>query len=91
MRMGIISFMVRGKEVRFKEPLMLDNEMIDGQLCLSHQELNLFVYGYSWGECNDQIHEELAMLWEEYALAPDEELTEDAIALKEKLLRMVEE
>ena len=76
--------MVRGKEVRFKEPLMLDNEMIDGQLCLSHQELNLFVYGY-------QIHEELAMLWEEYALAPDEELTEDAIALKEKLLRMVEE
>lgn len=76
--------------LRFKKPLMLDNEMIDGKLYLSHEEIGLQSCGRSWGECDDQIREELAMLWEDYALAPDKELTKDAIALKEKLLGMVE-
>mgnify|MGYP001117548839 CR=1 FL=1 len=90
MRMGIISFSVGSRTYKFKEPLMLDNDTADGQLCLSHRGLKLCAYGSSWGECNDQIREQLAMLWEDYALAQDEELTNGAIALKEKLLGMVE-
>jgi len=90
MRMGITSFSVGSRRFTFKEPLMFDNEMIDGQLYMSYEELNLFVCGSSWTECDDEIREELAMLWEEYVISPDEELSKDAIALKETLLRMVE-
>jgi len=90
MSIGIISFSVGSRSYTFQKPLMLDDEMIDDQLCLSHEKLKLSACGSSWGECDDQIREQLAMLWKDYALAPDAELTKDAIALKEKLLGMVE-
>ena len=70
---------------------MLESDNAKGGLCLTHKELSLFACGKSWGECDDIIREELALIWEEYALAPDSKLSAGAIALKNKLLAMVEE
>jgi hypothetical protein len=90
-KMGIVSFSVGSRTYKFKEPLMLESENIEGELCLTHKELSLSACGTSWGECDKIIREELAMLWEEYAMAPDDELTAGAIVFKNKLLGMVEE
>ena len=90
-RIYTISFQVGDKILKFKKPLMLEGEKVECGLCLTHKELSLSACEKSWGECVDIIREELTMLWEEYALAPDDELTADAIALKNKLLEMVEE
>ena len=90
-RMGIVTFQVGTRTHKFKEPLMLESENIEGELCLTHKELSLSACGKSWGECENIIREELALIWDDYALAPDDELTADAIAFKNKLLGMVEE
>ena len=88
--MGIVSFQVGAKTIKFLKPLMLESKYIDGILYLTHKELSLSASGKYWGEGAKIIQEELAMLWEDYALAPDDELTELGIALKKKLLSMVE-
>ena len=88
---GISTFQVGSKRLRFKEPLMLKSENVEGGLCLTHKGLSLSACGKSWGECDKIIREDLEVLWEEYAMASDDELTEGAIALKNKLLGMVEE
>lgn len=91
MRIRIYTIKVGDKIHKFKKPLLLEGEKVEGRLCLTHKELNLSACEKSWGECVDTIREELTILWEEYVLAPDDELTADAIALKNKLLEMVEE
>lgn len=90
MRMGIVSFSVGSKTYKFKEHLMLETENVEGGICLTHKELSLSACGKSWLECSNIIREELATLWEEYALVSDDALTAGAIALKNKLLEMVE-
>jgi hypothetical protein len=88
MKMGIVSFQVGTQTIKFKKPLMLESENADGRLCLTHKELSLSACGKSWGECDNLIREELAMIWEDYAMAPNDVLTADSIALKNKLLVM---
>ena len=90
-RMGIVTFRQGPKTYRFKEPLMLETEYLEGGLCLSNEELNLSACGKTWSECDEIIREELALIWEDYALASDDDLTPNGIALKNKLLTMVEE
>lgn len=77
-----ISSQAGDKIHKFKKPLVLEGEKVEGGFCLTHKELNLSACEKSWRECIDIIREELTILWEEYALAPDDELTADAIALK---------
>jgi len=89
MSIGIVSFLVGMRSYRFKEPLMLDEEMVDGKLCLRHHELGLIAYGSSWGECDTQIREQLARLWENFVFTAEE--TKVGITQKERLLNMVEE
>jgi hypothetical protein len=91
MKMGIVTFSVESRIFKFKEPLMLEQENVEGVLCLTHKELCLSACGESYSECESGIRDELALLWDDYALAPDDELTADAIALKNKLLAMAEE
>jgi len=91
MEMGIVTFSVGSKAYKFKEHLMLETENVEGGICLTHKGLALSACGRSFSECETIIREELAMIWEDYALAPDGKLTADGIALKNKLLTMVEE
>ena len=90
-RTGVSTFHVGSKRFRFKVPLMLEDEVVEGGRCLTHKGLSLSACGATWSECDKIIREELATLWEEYALASDDELTAGAITLKNKLLGMVEE
>jgi len=90
MRMGIITFQVGSKTIKFKEPLMLETENVEGGICLTHKGLCLSACGKSWSECNEIIQEELAIIWRDYALAQDDKLTADGISLKNKLLGMIE-
>ena len=91
MKMGIVTFQVEFRAYKFKEPLMLETEHVEGGLCLTHNELCLSACGQSYSECDKIIREELALLWDDYALAPDDELTAFGVALKNKLLAMAEE
>ena len=90
MNISIISFTAESRIFEFKKPLMLETEYVEGGVCLTHRELSLSACGKSLSECEEIIREELAVIWEEYALAPDDELTAGAIVLKNKLLGMVE-
>ncbi len=90
MEMGIVAFSVGAKKFKFKTPLMLETENVEGGVCLTREDLSLSACGKSFSECETIIREELEMLWKHYALAPDDELTAGAIALKNKLLAMVE-
>lgn len=90
MKMGIVTFSVGGRTYKFKEPLMLETENVEGGICLTHKGLSLSACGKSFSECEQIIREELALIWKEYALAPDDALTPDAIVFKKKLLSMVE-
>jgi len=91
MEMGIVSFSVGSRTYKFKEHLMLETENVEGGICLTHKGLSLSARGRSFSECEQIIREELALIWEQYALAPDDELTAGAIVFKNKLLGMVEE
>ena len=102
MKKGIVTFSVGGRTYKFKEPLILkseyakisadkDSDSVEDGICLSHKDLGLSACGKSLSECEEIIREELAMLWEGYALALDDELTPGAIVFKKKLLGMVEE
>jgi hypothetical protein len=89
--MGIVSFQIGSKTFKFKEPLMFENEKAEGGLCLGHEGLSLSACGSSWSECDNIIRDQIAMLWQDYAFAQDDELTADGVTLKNKLLAMVEE
>ena len=92
MQIGIISFKVESRTFKFKEPLMLKAGYVDGGVCLTHnKEPYLTAYDKTFTKCEKIIREELALTWDDYALAPDDELTADGVALKNKLLAMVEE
>ena len=92
MRVGIQSFYVGHRRYKFKEPLLLDvleGEAIEGGICVSHKELGLSACAVSWPECHEMILEELDALWNEYVLAPEDELTASGIEFKNKLQGMV--
>lgn len=94
MNVTILYFPVGAKVYKFKKPLMLDileGEAIEGGICLSHKELGLSACGVSISDCSAIIIEELAMLWDGYALESDDELTAGGLAFKNMLLSMVEE
>ena len=88
MKIGIVSFQVGRETIKFKNPLMLESENVDGGVCLTHKELTLSACWESFLECENIIREELAMVWEDYAMAPNDVLTADAIIRKNQLLAM---
>ena len=91
MEIGIVSFKVESKIFKFKEPLMLKTEYVDGGVCLTHnEEPYLTACDKSIHKCEEMIREQLALTWDDYALASDDELTADGVVLKNKLLAMVE-
>ena len=88
--MKIVSFMVKGKKYKFKEPLPLErDDSIMCKLCFRYDDLNLIVYENTLGTCDTAIRAQLAKIWEDVVLT-DEKLTEEGIAYKNKLLAMVE-
>lgn len=80
--------------VRFREPLELVPELDDETqqyLCVTCSQLNLHAFALNREQLYDEVQEQLAMLWQEYARADDTELAEDAAALKAVILTMMED
>ena len=91
MKMGIVTFTVESRVFKFKEPLMLETEYVEGGVCLTHQELGIFAHGASFSECEKIVREQLTELWAGFALEKDGVLTGSSLALKNKLLAMADE
>lgn len=92
MKLGISEFKVGEKTIKFKTPLLLDitgGPGVTSEIYVIHDGLGIATSDSTLLGCDTLIREELEMLWEEYALAPDDELTEDAMIVKNKLLAMV--
>jgi hypothetical protein len=70
------------------EPTLDDSKQL---LCIENQELHISVFAPTREALLAELHEHLAMLWQEYAQASDDDLDAIAIQLKQTLLaRMTE-
>lgn len=74
-------------------PLVLEPSLDEtGQfMCLEDLDLGIIAYSQTREGLREELHSQIAMLWSEYALVGDDVLTEDAIALKQALLKTFEE
>lgn len=92
MNIGIIRFKVNSKTFQFKEPLRLKTEYVDGGVCVTHtEEPYLSACDKTVTKCEEIVREELEVIWNEYVLASDDELTPGGIVLKNKLSGMAKE
>lgn len=74
--------------VRWRAPLELTPSLDDESqqyLCVSEPLIGLNAFAHTRELLFDEIHEQLAMLWSEYAMADDSELDDGALALKREL------
>ncbi|MCP2731536.1 hypothetical protein [Limnofasciculus baicalensis] len=81
------------KKLHLKTPLLLTPKMDDDTeelYVVEEPEIGLHVFSYTREDLIDEINEQLAMLWEEYAVTTDE-LATDALTLQAKLLATIEE
>jgi hypothetical protein len=89
----IREILLHNKKLRFKTPFLLTLQMDDDteQLYVVEEpEIGLHVFSYTREDLIHEINEQLAMLWEEYAVTTDE-LATDARTLQAKLLATLEE
>ncbi len=79
--------------VRMNEALELTpvlDEESQQYLCVEDQSLGLNAFALNRAQLLDEIQQQLAMLWTEYACASDDALDDDARALKRRLLDRME-
>jgi hypothetical protein len=69
-------------------PALDDSEQL---YTISYPEIGLELFAYTRQEITNDVKSDIVYLWEEYAKAEDNALTEDAIILKQKLLNAIEE
>lgn len=70
------------------EPYLDESKQL---MCIEYQEFDLCVFAATREALLAELHEHLAMLWQEYALANDNELDAHAIQLKQSLLARLTE
>lgn len=75
--------------LEFKEPLVTQVDFIEKMVVLKNEEYDILIISEGWEDGIREFNEYFMFLWEEYVLAPDEELTKDAIELKKKLNELV--
>ncbi|MFZ3382739.1 MAG: hypothetical protein WA144_02320 [Candidatus Methanoperedens sp.] len=77
--------------LKFKESLIAKVEFVDQMIVVENEEYNILCISDNWDDCIEQFEEFFVFLYEEFALAPDNELTNDGINLKNKLKKLVVE
>jgi hypothetical protein len=82
-----------GRTFEFIKPLELTLELDETQqlYCLEKAELGIDVYAYTRDQLDLELREQIAFLWDTYAMASDEELTGAAITVKQNLLAAIRE
>jgi len=81
------------KKLHFKENLILTPRLDNSEqlYTINYPELGLELFAYTRQEITSDVKSDIVYLWEEYAKAEDDTLTEDAKILKKKLLNAIEE
>ncbi|MBM3476611.1 MAG: hypothetical protein FJX75_25335 [Armatimonadetes bacterium] len=73
-------------------PLLLSVESHDGMVSFEHPSLGIVSHsGESYDDAEQRIAPQLAWLWRTYAMAQDDELSADAMELKQALLSIFRE
>lgn len=82
-----------GRLLRARQPLAIEPTLDDDKqfLCLNHDELGIEVFAHTREQLAVELAEQLAMLWDEFALANDDTLEPSAQQIKRALLRSFEE
>lgn len=76
------------KDVRVFEPELTEDQQL---LLLSTAELGIDVYAATRDDLYTALLEEIDLLWRNYALAPDDDLSDAAVRLKQNLLATITE
>ena len=81
------------KKLRLKDNIILNPQLDDAEqlYTINCPELGLDSFAYTRQELTEDVASDIVYLWEEYAQADDDSLSEDAKVLKYKLLDAVEE
>jgi hypothetical protein len=84
---------VSGFRLKFRSPLLLEPFLSESQqlICLEKEELDIDVFAATRAELWDGLRSQLAVLWREYALEADENLSAPALMLKARLHAAIEE
>jgi len=89
-RLSISEVFINERKVKLSEPLSMKIQFEDQHYILSHDDLGLLAISRMLDNAVNEIQEEFSELWNEYVTCPEEELTEDAKALRAKLIGLVE-
>jgi len=81
------------KKLHFKNSFILTPKLDNSEqlYTINYSELGLELFAYTRQEITNDVKSDIVYLWEEYAKAEDDTLTEDAKFLKKKLLSAIEE
>ena len=77
-------------ELKLKYPLVAEVDFVEEMLILQNDDFQLLAIAPTWEDCLTEFNADFYALWEDIALASDDELTHDAIQLKKKLFEIVE-
>ena len=88
-----LDFTVDGKEMKLRNSARLVPfvEECDGVFSARLDKIGLDAFAETRAELAGEVREQLSLLWKEYALADDSELTESAQVVKRNLLASFEE
>lgn len=84
----------RGRCFEFPQPLEMTpflDEETKQLFCLEMADLGIDVYAYTRDQLDLELKEQIAFLWDTYAVASDNELTSAAMVLKRNLLAALHE
>ena len=79
------------RSLYFYHPVTGTVEQNDGMFVVSIPEANIYAVGESIGSCVDTVCEDLFFVWDVYAKENDENMTDDAIRIKQYMLSVAEE
>lgn len=77
------------EQLVFSEPLTIPVTYESGILSLLVDELGISVNEYTRDELEESLHDQVVFLWNEYAEADDDTLTDSAKELKRELLQAI--
>ncbi len=77
-----------GRALTARVPVVIEPTLDDSKqyLCLANEALGIDVFAHTREKLAVELAEQVLMLWDEYALAPDDSLEESAQVLKQALL-----
>lgn len=84
----------QGREFQFSQPLILNPSLDEDSSQLYVVEdaaLTLLAYAQTREQLLQEIAEQLAFMWDAYAVAPEDELARDAMQLRQQLVGRMEE